>query len=239
VTTTLEQLLLVQAHDTELDRLRYRRESLPARSELAAREADVATSSARVAELRAARDGVLAEERKLDDEASSLEAKAKDVESKLYSGTVSSPRELQAMQSDVESLNRHRSEIEDRELEVMERREQLDEELKVAENDLAGFEAEVMRLRAAIAEAEAEIDAEVAQEMTARADDAKQIPQQLLADYERRRATNRGAGVARLVGDTCQACHLSVPSTEVERIRRAPEGSVSYCDNCGAILVPS
>jgi predicted nucleic acid-binding Zn-ribbon protein len=239
VTTILEQLLLVQAHDTELDRLRYRRESLPARSELAAREADVATSSARVAELRAARDGVLAEERKLDDEASSLEAKAKDVESKLYSGTVSSPRELQAMQSDVESLNRHRSEIEDRELEVMERREQLDEELKVAENDLAGFEAEVARLRAVIAEAEAEIDAEVAREMTARADDAKQIPQQLLADYERRRATNRGAGVARLVGDTCQACHLSVPSTEVERIRRAPEGSVSYCDNCGAILVPS
>jgi predicted nucleic acid-binding Zn-ribbon protein len=32
---------------------------------------------------------------------------------------------------------------------------------------------------------------------------------------------------------------LSIPSTEVERIRRAPDGSVSYCDNCGAILVPA
>jgi predicted nucleic acid-binding Zn-ribbon protein len=60
----------------------------------------------------------------------------------------------------------------------------------------------------------------------------------LLADYERRRGHNRGAGAARLIGDTCQACHLSIPSTEVENIRRAPEGSISYCDNCGAILVP-
>jgi predicted nucleic acid-binding Zn-ribbon protein len=98
---------------------------------------------------------------------------------------------------------------------------------------------EAERLRGVIAEAEKEIDAEVAEETAARADDAKQIPQQLLADYERRRATNRGAGVARLVGDTCQACHLSIPSTEVERIRKLPEGTVAYCDNCSAILVPT
>jgi predicted nucleic acid-binding Zn-ribbon protein len=108
---------------------------LPARSELAAREADVATRRARVDELRRDRDAVLTDERRLDDEASSLESRASEVESKMYSGTVSSPRELQAMQADVESLKRHRSEIEDQELEVMERREQLDQDLTVAEND--------------------------------------------------------------------------------------------------------
>jgi predicted nucleic acid-binding Zn-ribbon protein len=37
---------------------------------------------------------------------------------------------------------------------------------------------------------------------------------------------------------TCQACHLSIPSTEAERIRRAAGNEVAYCDNCGAILVP-
>lgn len=237
--SVLDQLLLVQGHDTELDRLRHRREALPARSELAAREVDIAARGARVDELRRERDAVLADERRLDDEASSLESRASEVESKMYSGTVSSPRELQAMQADVESLKRHRSEIEDQELEVMERREQLDQDLTVAENDLADVEREAQRLREVIAEAEQEIDAEVAAEINARADDAKQIPQQLLADYERRRATNRGAGVARLVGDTCQACHLSLPSTEVERIRRLPEGTVAYCDNCSAILVPT
>ena len=61
----------------------------------------------------------------------------------------------------------------------------------------------------------------------------------LVVEYERRRArAAAGVGVARLVGKTCQGCHLSIPSTEVARIRRAPEGTISYCDNCGCILVP-
>ena len=49
---------------------------------------------------------------------------------------------------------------------------------------------------------------------------AKPIAESLLRDYERRRAQNRGAGAARLVGTTCQACHLTIPSTEAEQIRR-------------------
>ena len=64
------------------------------------------------------------------------------------------------------------------------------------------------------------------------------IPEELVRDYEKRRAQNKGAGAARLVGTTCQACHLSIPSTEAERIRRGAGEIVAYCDNCSAILVP-
>jgi uncharacterized protein len=237
--TLLETLLLVQERDTALDRLRHRRDALPARSELAAREVDVKTNRVRVDELRRDRDEVLGEERRLDDEATSLETRAKEVEARLYSGTVASPRELQAMQADVDMLKRHRDGIEDRELEIMERREQLDQELAVAESALADAQAEVDRLRGVIADAEQEIDAEIAVESKAREELAGTVPERLLGDYERRRSRNRGSGVARLIGDTCQGCHLSIPSTEVERIRRAPEGSVAYCDNCGCILVPA
>jgi predicted nucleic acid-binding Zn-ribbon protein len=232
-------LLLVQERDTALDRLRHRREALPARSELSARQADVTVNTARVRELTQQRDEVATEEKRLDDEASSLDARAKEVEQRLYSGTVASPRELQAMQADIDMLKRHRAEIEDQELEVMERREQLDQDLATAQNVLGDANAEVERLQRVIAESEQEIDAEIAVEAQARAQHAVQIPERLLTDYERRRARNRGAGAARLVGDTCQGCHLSIPSTEVERIRRGPEGSVAYCDNCGCILVPA
>ena len=40
----------------------------------------------------------------------------------MYSGSVSSPRELQAMQADVEQLRRHQRNLENRELELMEAR---------------------------------------------------------------------------------------------------------------------
>src|SRR5262245_27819953 len=75
------------------------------------------------------RDAELREERRLDDEVRGLEAKAKAEDARMYSGTVSSPRELQAMQADIDQLRRQAAEREDEELEVMVRREALDAEV--------------------------------------------------------------------------------------------------------------
>jgi predicted nucleic acid-binding Zn-ribbon protein len=234
----LEALLLVQEHDTARDRLRHRRAALAERVELESQSTQLRALEAQAREIGGRRDAVLADERRLDDEARTLGARADEADAKLYSGTVSSPRELQAMQADVDMLRRQRSDLEDQELEVMEAREALDAQLTTLEADTAVVAADVERLRAVISEAEAEIDEELAKEDTARDQQAAAVPASLLADYERRRAQNRGAGAARLVGTTCTACHLSIPSTEAERIRRDAGAVVAYCDNCGAILVP-
>jgi predicted nucleic acid-binding Zn-ribbon protein len=235
----LEALLRVQERDTALDRLRFRRASLPERDAIRERRARGAELDARATVIRTDRDTALAEERKLDDEAQSLTAKAKQVDGKLYSGTVSSPRELLDMQADIEQLNKHRGEIEERELEVMERREALDSELGALETELRGLAAELGELETALAAGEREIDAEIAVEEAARASEAAVVGAGLLADFERRQRQNHGAGVARLVGDTCQGCRLSIPATEVDRIRHDPGDEIASCDNCGAILVPS
>ena len=234
----LEALLLVQEHDTARDRLRHRRATLPERAELETRSANLRVLDAQSREVRGRRDVVLADEKRLDDEARSLGARADEADAKLYSGTVSSPRELQAMQADVEMLRRQRSDLEDQELEVMEARELLDAQIEALDADTAVVRAEIERLQGVIGAAEAEIDEELAKEDTARAQQAAAVPDSLLADYERRRTQNRGAGAARLVGTSCTACHLSLPSTEAERIRRDAGAVVAYCDNCGAILVP-
>jgi uncharacterized protein len=234
----LEALLLVQEHDTARDRLRHRRATLPERAELDTRAADLRTLDAQSREVRSQRDVVLADEKRLDDEARSLGARADEGDAKLYSGAVSSPRELQAMQADVEMLRKQRSDLEDKELEVMEARELLDAQIAGLDADTAVVRAGIDRLQGIIAAAEAEIDEELAKEDTARAQQASSVPDALLADYEKRRTQNRGAGAARLVGTSCTACHLSIPSTEAENIRRNAGATVAYCDNCGAILVP-
>jgi predicted nucleic acid-binding Zn-ribbon protein len=234
----LEALLLVQEHDTARDRLRHRRATLPERAELDARSADLRTLDAQSREVRSQRDMVLADEKRLDDEARSLGARADEGDAKLYSGTVSSPRELQAMQADVEMLRKQRSDLEDKELEVMEARELLDAQIAGLDADTTVVRADIERLEGIIGAAEAEIDEELAKEDTARAQQASSVPDALLADYEKRRAQNKGAGAARLVATSCTACHLSIPSTEAENIRKSAGATVAYCDNCGAILVP-
>jgi hypothetical protein len=234
----LNALLVVQEHDTAVDRLQHRRATLPERAELEARGGELRARDSEVSELRARRERVAADEERLEREVQSIEHHEKEVEQRLYSGTTSSPRELQAMQADVDMLRRQRGSLEDRELELMEEREQLEGQLAAHEASLSGLWAEVERLQNAIESAEREIDDEIAHLAAERERASSHVPEALRVDYEKRRAQNRGIGAARLEGITCQGCHLTIPSTEAERIRREAGASVNYCDNCGAILVP-
>jgi uncharacterized protein len=238
--SALEQLLVVQDHDSAAERMRHRRATLPERGVLARAEAEVAALTPQLTEVRDQRDAVVRDVKRLDDEGAAVTARIKDVEKTMYSGSISSPRELQAMQADVEQLQRHHRTLDDRELELMERQESLDQSVADLEGRLAVLQAEADAARTTLNEQEAVIDGEIAQETEARATAAGAIPADLLAAYEQIRAGNHGAGAARLVGNTCQGCRLTIPATEVDRIRKAdPESSIFHCDNCGAILVPT
>ncbi|MGH9042966.1 MAG: zinc ribbon domain-containing protein [Acidimicrobiia bacterium] len=233
----LDDLLSLQEHDTAADRLRHRRDTVPERAGLAEAEANKVKLEAVLADARDRRDEVLREERKLDDEVRTLEERARSEETKMYSGTISSPRELQAMSADVAHLRKRARELEDQELEVLERREVLDTEVAGAEANLAEVVAEVERLHGGLRDAEAEIESELKVEQDARSALVPGIPAGVLSLYEQVRTANRGMGAARLVGSNCQACHLTLPATEVDRIRHLAPDAVARCDHCGAILV--
>lgn len=238
MTAELDALLALQERDGALDRLRHRHQTLPEREALARGEADAVALDARLATVRAERDEVAREEQRLDDEVRSLAGKATEVEAKMYSGEISSPRELQAMQSDVEQLRRHQRGLENRELELMEKREPLDASVNELDEQRSVLVGEIDRIRRTLTEAEAVIAAEAKQEREARDEIAAGIDPALVQEYERCRNQTQGVGVARLVGMTCQACHLSIPATEVERIKKSAGNPLAFCDNCGAILVP-
>jgi uncharacterized protein len=238
VTSELETLLTLQEHDSTLERLLHRHHTLPERDSLHDAEATASALDARLATTRIERDRVARDEQQLDDEASALAAKATEVDKRMYSGEVSSPKELQSMQADIDQLRKHQRSVENRELELMEIREPLDAAVADLEQQRATVGAEVDRLAAALGAAEAEIIAEMQVERATRDQLAASIDAMLLKEYERCRVEAKGAGVARLVGTTCQGCHLSVPAIEAEQIKRSGGQPLAFCDNCGAILVP-
>lgn len=235
----LEPLLALQEHDLALDRLRHRHATLPERATVAAGETRAADLAVECTSVGVERDAVAADERRLDDEATALAGQAAAAEAKLYSGEISSPRELQALQADVESLRRHQRDVEDRQITVMERREPLDARMVALEAEAATVESDLVAARAALAAAQALVDGEIAVEVDARAASATGVTADLMAEYERCRSKAKGVGAARLVAGTCQGCHLSIPATEVDRLRRHADDEISHCDNCGCILVLS
>jgi predicted nucleic acid-binding Zn-ribbon protein len=234
----LESLLVLQEHDLAIDRLRHDRATLPERDRLAGVAGQLAALAATRADQTVARDEVARQEQRLADEAQHLGEQIVDAERRLYSGEVSSPRELQALQADVEQLRRRQGTVEDRELAAMEQREPLDRaigELDAAQHDLEGATRGMQQV---LSQREGEIDAALTAQQGERDQVAASITPTFVADYERRRARARGVGAARLVGSTCQGCHLSIPATEVDRIHHQPPGTLAYCDNCACILVP-
>lgn len=233
----LEALLALQERDLELDRIGHRRETIPERQALGALAVETDALRRSLETQVAARDAVVAEERRHGDEAERLAGQASAAERRLYSGEVSAPRELQALQADVQQLRRHQRAMEEQALEAMERREPLDAAVASEEAELAARDQEAARLAGAVVATEAKLDAELAVAAAARADVAAGIDPGVVDEYERCRA-KAGVGAARLVGMTCQGCHLSVPATEVDRLHRSAPGTLAYCDNCGCILVP-
>jgi predicted nucleic acid-binding Zn-ribbon protein len=233
----LEALLSVQALDNDLDRCRVRYTSLPERAELASIDSQLAALEQRLASAQVERDEVADRQAGLEHNLATVESRAADVKKRLYGGTVSATRELQAMAAEVDSLTARASELESRVLEAMDEREPLDARV----DNIDGEKSSLLVARAAVGEQLAVREAEIAAETdalnAARAVAAAQVPDELAINYGRLRQRLGGVGIARLVGSRCDGCHLTLAATELDQLRRQPPGTLNYCEQCGRILV--
>lgn len=235
--TALHSLLAVQDRDTAIDQLEHRKAHLPERAELASVEARIADIEARLAAATERRAAVTHRQDRLEEEVFHVETRVAEIEKRMYGGTVTASRDLQAMAAEVEALKARGSSLEDEVLASMEEAEPIDEERSVLTADRTAQDGEAERLRAAIAEAEVAIEADIAVEREAREAARAEVPDDLLATYEKLRAKLGGVGAARLVGSSCGGCHLTLPATELDRIRRSSAEALVFCDQCGRILV--
>ncbi len=235
--TALEQLLEVQGHDTAVDRLRHQRDRLPERAELAALERRGQEIQARVAGTRARLQAVEQRQATMEADAELIGQRIREIEKRMYSGEVSATRDLLAMTAEIETLRVRRSSLEDEALAAMEEAEPLTEEITRLAAEDAALGSVAAGLRTMIAAAEADIDAEVRAEGESRAEAAAQVPGALLEIYEKLRSSLGGIGAARLVGTSCSGCHLTLPASEVARLKREPPDALVLCDQCGRILV--
>jgi hypothetical protein len=239
VTTAPElgALLALQDLDTHIDKERHRRAHLPERAELTELQRMASDAGAARAELAVTLDEVVSRQSAAERELKATEDRVAQVTVRLYGGTVTASRELQAMASDVEGLRKRASELEDRVLSLMEEREPLDSavgELDKAIADLVGRQADVGER---LARAETDVDAVLAGLEAQRPATVSAVPQPLVNAYERLRGRLAGVAVARLTGGRCDGCHLSLPAMELDRIRHQPPGSLENCEQCGRILV--
>ncbi|MSW55984.1 MAG: hypothetical protein F2835_04360, partial [Actinobacteria bacterium] len=180
--TDLERLLDLQANDTAADQLRHRRKSLPERAALVELDRKESALRAEVAEPQAERDGLAREQKRLEDEIATVEGKAAHVEKQLYDGSMTSPKEAQGLQADLESLKRRQASLEDEVIELMEQIEPLDEQLAASVVSLAAIHAEREQVKASLVSSEAVVDGEISDTAAARQALVDAVPATLIAE---------------------------------------------------------
>ena len=157
-------------------------------------------------------------------------------QARLDSGT-GSAKDLQAIQHELQSLARRQSELEDVELEVMERAEDAESAVSQLEEQHALLAAELQAAVTARDEALAALDSEERQVAAPRADTVAGVGEDLVALYDRIRVQSGGLGAAPLRQRRCGGCQLELNNFDMNRIKAAPADEVLRCEECRRILV--
>lgn len=230
------RLLQLQDIDTRLQQIDHARSRLPqeaALGEAAAAQAratdDLVRAETALSDIRRELDRAEADVQQVRDRA------ARD-QSRLDSGQ-GSPKDLQALQHELESLGRRQGDLEEIELEVMERAEAAEG----AVGRLTGAQEEATRRVADLTEerdaARAELDAERVRVQAPRTGLTTTVDEALLALYDRVRASSGGLGAAALVARRCGGCQLELNPVDLAAIAKAPADEVVRCEECNRILV--
>jgi len=149
------------------------------------------------------------------------------------SGRIRNPSELMKMQEEVQHLTAAVGEEEDEQLLLMEQEEQVEADLTRLTRELTASREQAEAAAPALRDRLDQLRSELAQVEVEREETWAQVPADWQEAYRRIRARISDP-VAEVVGNQCQACHVTVTSSGMQALRRA---GLLQCDNCGRILV--
>ncbi|MBB5869889.1 putative nucleic acid-binding Zn-ribbon protein [Allocatelliglobosispora scoriae] len=230
------RLLDLQALDTALAQLAHRRKNLPELAELAALAREISALSDERVRAQVDVDDLDRDITRIERDVDTVRMRLAKDQQRIDAGT-GPARELTALQHEVVSLKRRQSDLEDSELELMEKREAAQ----------ATFEEITARRDATLAKREAtelkrdQTLAEIAKEeefkAAGRGPLAADLPADLVALYTRIRDSSGGIGAALLQGGRCGGCRLDVSGSEKARLRAAAPDEIVRCEECSRIMI--
>jgi uncharacterized protein len=231
-----QKLLELAAEDVALTQLTHRGRTLPEVAAVeAAEEAERSIAADVVRAETQARD-LGREVKRMESDVETVRAREEKDQKLLDSGSVS-PKELTNLQHELASLKRRQSDLEDQELELMERLEVAEKALAVAQSGVEQARADLERARQLRDDALADIADGTKRHEAARAEVAGGISAPLLSLYDRIRTQTGSTGAAMLKARQCQGCRIELYGNELSAVRNADPHEVVRCENCGRILV--
>lgn len=168
-------------------------------------------------------------------ERQSLRTRIKSSENRLYSGKVHNPKELSDLQSEIDSLGRRVSTLEDEMLEVMILMEDAEAAQTEADAGLAKAEARWQKESVELQTEKNELAVRLNKLLALRQEQAQVVDAASMKEYEALAKKKGGTAVVRVRGEMCLGCRTTISTN---KLREARQGIKAYCGSCGRILYP-
>lgn len=230
-------LLDVQAADTRLAQLAHGEATLPATAQLneltellAELNTDIVNAATELSDLER-------EVRRAEDEVEQVRARINKDQQLLDSGSITSGKQLEELQHEITSLLRRQGELEDNQLEVMERAEEAATKVAALKARVADVEGNRDQVSAEQSAVLAQIEVERTEVIAKRDALVVDVPADLLALYEKLRESLGGVGAAPLRGSRCEGCHMQLAPTDLKVIADSAPDDVVRCEECRRILI--
>ncbi|MBW3619214.1 MAG: hypothetical protein KY461_03140 [Actinobacteria bacterium] len=231
----LSGLLELQQTDVRIRRIRHQLDDLPEQRELDEAEARATELTRSADAIRVDLDRVNVEQRRLEGEIDVLRQRKDAEHTRMYSGDISSPKELQSLRAEIDATERRISQHEDELLEVMERLEALESGQTTITEEFDELAGRIEQLTTARDEAAQGLLAELAELQVVREKQRSGLSDDLLARYDERIDRYNGLAVAELDDGMCTGCRIELPVFEVNELLDGPP--LGTCPQCGRLLV--
>ena len=226
----LLQLLRLQEVDKELSSLEVAKDKYPAEIDTRCEELGQGRSVLQAKEEQLEELG--RQQRHFEREMEDARVSLKEHEERF--AEISTNKEYDALQLEIEADKAKISECETRILEAVEASEQLQEQIEIERQEFGEFEQEqqahIEELQTRLASLQGEVD----QVQEERQSVLGSIAGDLLKTYERSRK-KMGTRVAPIRRGACGGCFRQLPAQQKSNVRRDEE--LYFCESCGTILV--
>lgn len=163
-----------------------------------------------------------------------LDQRLKLLAQRLYSGSITNPKELYAVQQETQRLRAQQSRQEEMTLEVMDATDTLREMAKQKSSALQRAEEAWSQFNASSVQRGEQLENKRLEVQARRDQFASGIDAELLKRYETLKRSKQGRAVSKVEQNSCQWCRVILTPSELQRARTSQD--LQLCSNCGRIL---
>ncbi|MEO5753850.1 MAG: C4-type zinc ribbon domain-containing protein [Chthoniobacterales bacterium] len=226
----LEQLLILQDRAQKIRQVEAELKSIPL--ERKSLDAQIATASASLEAVKDKARHVEMEKKKLELDVGTREGSIARLKTQQYETRKND--EFSAMGREIERYQQEISGLEDQELELMEKADQLKAQIAEEDKKTAAAKSSIASQVENLDSKQATLTRRLEDLKTEREDLAAKVDEDLLDLFTRLFASKGDAAVVGLEHDVCTGCHMKVTTATSVRVKGGRE--IVSCEQCGRIL---